>query len=117
MEKATLETYNGWVRGKVYKDVENRPSKYREFCALVTFTPEEGETKTYLPYSRTSDISFKVSDIKVGDILYMGYVNGYKKRTELREYCRVIEKTDDAITLIDGFKSYLSALEDYEKTL
>ena len=111
-EKVTLELYNGWVKGKVYKDVADAPRKYREFCALVTFTPEEGETKTYLPYSKSLDVSFKVSDIKVGDILYMGYVNEYKRRTLLREYCKVLEKTDNAITLIDGYKSYLSALED-----
>lgn len=110
-EKVTLELYNGWVKGKVYKDVADAPRKYREFCALVTFTPEEGETKTYLPYSKSLDVSFKVSDIKVGDILYMGYVNEYKRRTLLREYCKVLEKTDNAITLIDGYKSYLSALE------
>lgn len=115
-EKVTLEIYSGWVKGKVYKDVAAKPSKYREFCALVTFTPEKGETKTYLPYSSSSDVSFKVSDIKVGDILYMGYVNRYKNRTVLREYCKVLEKTDDTITLIDGFKSYLTALEDYEET-
>lgn len=112
MEKVTLEIYNGWVKGKVYQDVTDRPSKYREFCALVTFTPEDGETKTYLPYSSSSDVSFKVSNIKVGDILYMGYVNGYKNRTVLREYCKVVEKTDDTIILLDGYKSYLSALED-----
>lgn len=111
-EEKTLELYKGWVKGKVYKDVADNPRKYREFCALVSFTQEDGETKTYLPYSRSSDVSFKVSDIKVGDILYMGYVNGYKNRTLLREYCKVIEKTDDAIILIDGYKSYLSALED-----
>ena len=111
-EKIILELYKGWVKGKVYKDVANAPMKYREFCALVSFTTEDGETKTYLPYSRNYDVSFKVSDIKVGDILYMGYVNGYKGRTALREYCKVIEKSDDAITLIDGYKSYLSALED-----
>ena len=115
-EKVTLETYNGWVKGKVYKDVAAKPSKYREFCALTTFTPEDGETKTYLPYSKGSDVSFKVTDIKVGDILYMGYVNGYKNRTVTREYCRVVEKTDDAITLLDGFKSYLTALENSEET-
>ena len=109
--KVTLELYNGWVKGKVYKDVADAPRKYREFCALVTFTPEEGETKTYLPYSKSLDVSFKVYDIKVGDILYMGYVNEYKRRTLLREYCKVLEKTDNAITLIDGYKSYLSALE------
>ena len=57
-------------------------------------------------------MSFKVSEVKVGDILYMGYVNEYKRRTLLREYCKVVEKTDDAITLIDGYKSYLTALED-----
>lgn len=108
----TLELYNGWVKGKVYKDVADAPRKYREFCALVAFTPEEGETKTYLPYSKSLDVSFKVSDIKVGDILYMGYVNEYKRRTLLREYCKVVEKTDDTITLIDGYKSYLTALED-----
>ena len=111
-KKVTLELYNGWVKGKVYKDVADAPRKYREFCALVAFTPEEGETKTYLPYSKSLDVSFKVSDIKVGDILYMGYVNEYKRRTLLREYCKVVEKTDDTITLIDGYKSYLSALED-----
>ena len=111
-KKVTLELYNGWVKVKVYKDVADAPRKYREFCALVTFTPEEGETKTYLPYSKSLDVSFKVSDIKVGDILYMGYVNEYKRRTLLREYCKVVEKTDDTITLIDGYKSYLSALED-----
>lgn len=111
-EEKTLELYKCWVKGKVYKDVADSPRKYREFCALVSFTQEDGETKTYLPYSRSSDVSFKVSDIKVGDILYMGYVNGYKNRTLLREYCKVIEKTDDAIILIDGYKSYLSALED-----
>ena len=111
-EKVTLELYNGWVKGKVYKDVADAPRKYREFCALVTFTPEEGETKTYLPYSKSLDVSFKVSDIKVGDILYMGYVNEYKRRTLLREYCKVLEKTDNAITLIDGYKSYITALED-----
>ena len=111
-KKVTLELYNGWVKGKVYKDVADAPRKYREFCALVAFTPEEGETKTYLPYSKSLDVSFKVSDIKVGDILYMGYVNEYKRRTLLREYCKVVEKTDDAITLFDGYKSYLSALED-----
>lgn len=37
MEKVTLETYNGWVRGKVYKDVEDKPRKYREFCALEDY--------------------------------------------------------------------------------
>ena len=111
-KKVTLELYNGWVKGKVYKDVADAPRKYREFCALVTFTPEEGETKTYLPYSKSLDVSFKVSEVKVGDILYMGYVNEYKRRTLLREYCKVLEKTDNAITLIDGYKSYLSALED-----
>ena len=111
-KKVTLELYNGWVKGKVYKDVADAPRKYREFCALVTFTPEEGETKTYLPYSKSLDVSFKVSEVKVGDILYMGYVNEYKRRTLLREYCKVVEKTDDAITLIDGYKSYLTALED-----
>ena len=91
-EKIILELYKGWVKGKVYKDVANAPMKYREFCALVSFTQEDGETKTYLPYSRSSDVSFKVSDIKVGDILYMGYVNGYKGRTALREYCKVTLK-------------------------
>ena len=111
-KKVILELYNGWVKGKVYKDVADAPRKYREFCALVTFTPEEGETKTYLPYSKSLDVSFKVSDIKVGDVLYMGYVNEYKRRTLLREYCKVVEKTDGAITLIDGYKSYLTALED-----
>ena len=111
-EEKTLELYKGWVKGKVYKDVADSPRKYREFCALVSFTPEDGETKTYLPYSRSYDVSFKISDIKVGDILYMGYVNEYKRRTLLREYCKVVEKTDDAITLIDGYKSYLTALED-----
>lgn len=111
-EEITFELYKGWVKGKVYKDVADSPRKYREFCALVSFTPEDGETKTYLPYSRSSDVSFKISDIKVGDILYMGYVNEYKNRTLSREYCKVVEKSDDAITLIDGYKSYLSALED-----
>ena len=115
-EKVILKLYKEWVKGKVYKDVADNPRKYREFCALVSFTPEDGETKTYLPYSRSSDMSFKVSDIKVGDILYMGYVNEYKGRTILREYCKVIEKSDDAIMLIDGYKSYLSALEDNPDT-
>lgn len=115
MEKVTLEIYSGWVKGKVYKDVAVKPRKFREFCAIVTFTPEKGETKTYLPYSSGYDVSFKTSDIKVGDILYMGYVNGYKNKTVTREYCKVLEKTDDTITLIDGFKSYLTALEDYEE--
>ena len=111
-EKLTLEIFNGWVKGKVYNDVADKPNKYREFCALVTFTPEKGETKTYLPYSKGSDVSFKMNDIKVGDVLYMGYVNGYKNRTVTREYCKVVEKTDNTITLIDGYKGYLSAMEN-----
>lgn len=115
-EKVTLEIYSGWVKGKVYKKVSANPRKYREFCAIVTFSPEKGETKTYLPYSSGSDVSFKVSDINVGDILYMGYVNKYKNKTETREYCKVLEKTDDTITLIYGFKGYLTALEHYEET-
>ena len=116
MEKETLEIYSGWVKGKVYKKVATNTRKFREFCAIVTFDPEKGETKTYLPYSSGSDVSFKVSDINVGDILYMGYVNRYKNSTVTREYCKVLEKTDDTITLICGFKSYLTALEDYEET-
>lgn len=111
-EKLTLEIFNGWVKGKVYNDVADRPDKYREFCALVTFTPEKGETKTYLPYSKGSDVSFNMNNIKVGDVLYMGYVNERKRRTEIREYCKVIEKTDDTIILIDGYRGYLSALEN-----
>ena len=90
-ERLILKLYKEWVKGKVYKDVADNPRKYREFCALVSFTQEDGETKTYLPYSRSSDVSFKVSDIKVGDILYMGYVNGYKNRTLSRTYCKVVE--------------------------
>lgn len=112
MEKVKLEIYKGWIKGKVYSDVSHRPSKYSEFCAIVTFTPENGEEKTYLPYSRGADVSFKVTDIKVGDILYMGYRNGYKNRTEQREYCKVVEKTDEYLVIVDGYKSYLSALDE-----
>lgn len=111
-EKVKLETYKGWVKGKVYSDVRLSPLKYREFCAIVTFSNEKGEEKIYLPYSNGADVSFKVTDVKVGDILYMGYRNGYKNRTEQREYCKVIEKTDDYLIIEDGYESYLSALND-----
>lgn len=112
MEKVKLEIYKGWIKGKVYSDVRHKPLKYREFCAIVTFSNEKGEEKTYLPYSNSKDVSFKVVDVKVGDVLYLGYQNGYKNRTEQREYCKVIEKTDDYLIIVDGYESYLSALND-----
>lgn len=112
MEKVKLEIYKGWIKGKVYSDVSRSPIKYREFCAIVTFSNEKGEEKNYLPYSSGVDVSFKVTDVKVGDILYMGYRNGYKNRTEQREYCKVVEKTDEYLVIVDGFKSYLSALDE-----
>lgn len=111
-ETVKLETYKGWVKGKVYKDVSNSPLKYREFCAIVIFSNEKGEEKIYLPYSNSSDVSFKVVDVKVGDVLYLGYRNSYKNKTEQREYCKVIEKTDDYLIIVDGYSSYLSALKE-----
>ena len=117
MEKVKLELYTGWVKGKVYSDVSNRPSKYREFCAIVTFSNEKGEEKTYLPYSNSVDVSFNVVDVKVGDVLYLGYRNEYKNRTEQREYCKVVEKTDDYLIIEDGYESYLSALNDTTKNV
>ena len=117
MEKETvkLETYKGWIKGKVYSDVSRSPLKYRPFCSIVTFSDEKGEEKSYLPYSNSADVSFKVTDVKAGDILYMGYRNGYKNRTEQREYCKVIEKADDYLIIVDGYESYLSALNDGNK--
>lgn len=111
-EKINLELYNGWVKGKIYKNVEESPRKYREFCAVVSFTPEKGEVKNYLPYGKGADIGFKATEINVGDILYIGYVNEYKRRTITREYCKVIEKTDESLVIVDGYKTYFTALED-----
>lgn len=112
MEKVKLEIYKGWVKGKVYSDVSNSPLKYREFCAIVFFSNEKGEEKKYLPYSNGADVSFKVVDVKVGDVLYLGYRNERKNRTEQREYCKVVEKTDDYLVIADGYKTYLSALNE-----
>lgn len=111
MGKIELETYKGWVKGKVYSDVSDYPRKYREFCALVSFSEENGEEKNYLPNSDGLDVSFKVGDLKVGDVVYMGYGYKHKKKTVVREYCKVLEITDECLVLEDGFSSYFKALE------
>ena len=111
LEKFEIDLFNGWVRGKVYTDVSNSPSKYREFCAVVKFTPDRGEEKKYLPYCNNREVSFKFTDVTVGDVLYLGYTNTKKDRTVTREYCKVIEKTPESATLICGFGGYVSASE------
>ena len=111
LEKFELILFNGWVKGKVYTDVADSPLNYREFCAIVKFTPEKGEEKTYLPYCSNREVSFKFTDVKVGDVLYLGYTNLKKNRTVTREYCKVIEKTPERATLMRGFRGYVSASE------
>ena len=111
LEKFEVDLFNGWVKGKVYTDVADSPSKYREFCAIVKFTPDKGEEKTYLPYCNNREVSFKFTDVKVGDVLYLGYTNQKKRRTVAREYCKVIEKTSESATLMCGFRGYVSASE------
>jgi hypothetical protein len=108
-EEFEVELFNQWVKGKVYTDVSNYPCKYREFCAIVTFDPEKGEVKKYLPYCNNKEVSFKFTDVKVGDVLYLGYINEYKHKTMAREYCKVIEKHNDYALLICGFKGYITA--------
>lgn len=110
MEKIVMKCDKNWLlEGLDVWDWSNS-KRYKNYMAVVTIDEKGDMAYDWLKWGEDSDEYFKIDKVNKGDIVVAGCKDSYKPRHSTKEFYKVIDKTDDQLTLSQAVTTYRKAV-------